>query len=207
MSDSVKILLIDDNPKILSESLPLHGYDVTVAVDGINAMEILSKSQDFDLILLDVMMPNMNGWNVLELIRTDLNLKTIPIIMITALNDEQRVIKALKNGADDYVVKPFALTSLLARIEALLRRSNWSSKGVNKQVDVIKVQKSNVDITKKETAILDLVVKGFSNKEISEQLNITELTAKTHLRNIYKKFNVNNRTQLVLLAMQLSITN
>lgn len=201
---AVKILIVDDNPKILEESLPLYGYEVVVATDGLKAMTILSKTTDFDLILLDVMMPNMNGWSTLEEIRSDERLKSIPIIMITALSDEERIIKGLKNGADDYVVKPFAIKSLLARIEALLRRSTWSRDTEEKQLHVEKVIEKGYKMTKKETEILNMVVKGLTNSEIAEALEISELTAKTHIRNLYKKFGVNNRTQLVLLAMQLS---
>lgn len=203
MTDFAKILLIDDNPKFLEDSLPLYGYEVTVVSDGIKAMKILSVKTNFDLILLDVMMPNMNGWDVLKEIRNDERLKTVPIIMITALNEEQKIIAGLKNGADDYVVKPFILPNLLARIEAILRRSLWS-RGEKSQIDFLKIKTAKNEITPKESVILELLTKGLNNKEIADELKITEVTVKTHLRNIYKKFNVNSRTQLVLMAMQIS---
>ncbi len=203
MPELGKVLVIDDNPKFLEDSLPLYGYEVESAVDGLKAMKTLSKKRDFDIILLDVMMPNMNGWDVLKEIRKNENTKQIPIIMTTAISEEQKIVKGLKMGADDYIVKPFVLSTLLARIEAVIRRSAWNKNDSN-QIDIKKVKSVNNEITPKESAVLELLTKGLNNKEIAEELDITEVTVKTHLRNIYKKFNVNSRTQLVLMAIQLS---
>ena len=203
MPELGKVLVIDDNPKFLEDSLPLYGYEVESAVDGLKAMKTLSKKTDFDIILLDVMMPNMNGWDVLKEIRKNENTKQIPIIMTTAISEEQKIVKGLKMGADDYIVKPFVLSTLLASIEAVIRRSAWNKNDSN-QIDIKKVKSVNNEITPKESAVLELLTKGLNNKEIAEELDITEVTVKTHLRNIYKKFNVNSRTQLVLMAIQLS---
>ena len=203
MTELGKVLVIDDNPKFLEDSLPLYGYEVESAVDGLKAMKTLSKKTDFDIILLDVMMPNMNGWDVLKEIRENENTKMLPIIMTTAISEEQKIVKGLKMGADDYIVKPFVLSTLLARIEAVIRRSTWN-KNDSSQIDIKKVKSVNNDITPKESVVLELLTKGLNNKEIADELNITEVTVKTHLRNIYKKFNVNSRTQLVFMAMQLS---
>ena len=203
MAELGKVLVIDDNPKFLEDSLPLYGYEVEVATDGLKAMKTLSKKNDFDIVLLEVMMPNMNGWDVLKEIRENENTKMLPIIMTTAISEEQKIVKGLKMGADDYIVKPFVLSTLLARIEAVIRRSTWN-KNDSSQIDIKKVKSVNNDITPKESVVLELLTKGLNNKEIADELNITEVTVKTHLRNIYKKFNVNSRTQLVLMAMQLS---
>ena len=203
MAELGKVLVIDDNPKFLEDSLPLYGYEVEVATDGLKAMKTLSKKNDFDIVLLDVMMPNMNGWDVLKEIRENENTRLLPIIMTTAISEEQKIVKGLKMGADDYIVKPFVLSTLLARIEAVIRRSTWNKNDSN-QIDIKKVKSVNNEITPKESAVLELLTKGLNNKEIADELNITEVTVKTHLRNIYKKFNVNSRTQLVLMAMQLS---
>lgn len=203
MAELGKVLVIDDNPKFLEDSLPLYGYEVEVATDGLKAMKTLSKKNDFDIVLLDVMMPNMNGWDVLKEIRENENTRLLPIIMTTAISEEQKIVKGLKMGADDYIVKPFVLSTLLARIEAVIRRSTWNKNDSN-QIDIKKVKLVNHEITPKESVVLELLTKGLNNKEIADELNITEVTVKTHLRNIYKKFNVNSRTQLVLMAMQLS---
>ena len=84
-----KILIIDDSPKYLADALPLYGYEVDVATDGLQGIKKLtSEKNDYDLVLLDVMMPNMDGWETLKTIRTNKKLENIPVIMITALNEE-----------------------------------------------------------------------------------------------------------------------
>jgi len=128
MDGIASILVVDDNPKFLKDALPMYGYDVTVAEDGLEALKILGNEQNhFDLILLDVMMPNMDGWDTLKAIRKNSNTQYIPVIMITAVSEDQKVVSGLRIGADDYIVKPFILPNLLARIEAVLRRSKWQS--------------------------------------------------------------------------------
>ena len=144
MDGIASILVVDDNPKFLKEALPMYGYDITVAEDGIEALKILKNDNEkFDLILLDVMMPNMDGWDTLKAIRKNPKTQYIPVIMITAVSEDQKVVSGLKIGADDYIVKPFILPNLLARIEAVLRRSKWQSeqsakkeKTINKDVNI-----------------------------------------------------------------------
>ena len=103
-----KILIIDDNPKYLADALPLYGYEVETATDGLQGIKRLTaEKSNFDMVLLDVMMPNMDGWETLRAIRLNKRFENIPIIMITAINEEQKEISGLKFGADDYVVKPF----------------------------------------------------------------------------------------------------
>ncbi len=78
--------------------------------------------------LLDVMMPNMDGWDTLKAVRKNKKTEYLPVIMITAVSEEQKVVTGLRTGADDYIVKPFILPNLLARIEAVLRRSQWQKR-------------------------------------------------------------------------------
>jgi len=208
MSSIAKILLVDDNPKYLKDVLPTYGYDITVATDGIQALKILGNSANqFDLILLDVMMPNMDGWATLKALRENNDRKSIPIIMLTALDKEQQQISGLKFGADDYIVKPFTLPNLLARIEALLRRSSWKQeKSQTIPASLSFASDEPIDtLTAREIEVLSLVAQGSNNQEIAEKLFVREVTIKTHLNNIFKKLNVSNRTQAVLLAMQLKI--
>jgi two-component system KDP operon response regulator KdpE len=116
-----KLLIIDDDRALLRALelyLKRHGYDVTIAHKGTLGMRKLYEYHP-DLVVLDVMMPEMDGWQVLERIR---ELTTLPIIMLTARNAEQERIKGLKMGADDYVAKPFSMRELEARIDAVLRR-------------------------------------------------------------------------------------
>ena len=205
MDGIASILVVDDNPKFLKDALPMYGYDVTVAEDGLKALKILAD-KSFDLILLDVMMPNMDGWDTLKAIRKNPKTQYIPVIMITAVSEDQKVVSGLKIGADDYIVKPFILPNLLARIEAVLRRSKWqaesskSGKKINKDV--------NIDaLTPKEKEVLSLVAKGASNQEIADKLCVQDVTVKTHLNSIFKKLKVSNRTQAVLLALEINLIN
>ncbi|DAB24239.1 TPA: hypothetical protein CPT85_03995, partial [Candidatus Gastranaerophilales bacterium HUM_21] len=191
-----KILIIDDSPKYLADALPLYGYEVDVATDGMQGLKKLtSENSDYDMVLLDVMMPNMDGWETLKAIRVNKRLENIPVIMITALNEEQKEISGLKFGADDYVVKPFILPNLLARIEALLRRSTWQKEKVS-NVDLKFVQEGEIEpLTAREKEILKMVSQGASNNDIAQKLFVREVTVKTHLNSIFKKLKVKNRTQ------------
>ncbi len=207
MDGIASILVVDDNPKFLKDALPMYGYDVTTAEDGIQALKILSdEKNNFDLVLLDVMMPNMDGWDTLKAIRKNQKTQYIPVIMITAVSEDQKVVSGLKIGADDYIVKPFILPNLLARIEAVLRRSKW-------QADTVKSEKKinkdvNIDaLTPKEKEVLSLVAKGASNQEIADKLCVQDVTVKTHLNSIFKKLKVSNRTQAVLLALEINLIN
>ena len=202
MEGIAKILIVDDNPKYLAEALPMYGYDVDVATDGLEALKAIA-SMNYDLILLDVMMPNMDGWDTLKAIRNNKDTKTLPVIMITAVSEDQKVVSGLKIGADDYILKPFVLPNLLARIEAVLRRSNWSKEKQKHQTLTI-----NGDLkvlTEREKDVLALVAQGASNQDIAAKLFIRDVTVKTHLNTIFKKLKVSNRTQAVLLALQMNL--
>ena len=207
MDGIASILIVDDNPKFLKDALPMYGYEITIAEDGIEALKILgNEDSHFDLILLDVMMPNMNGWDTLKAIRKNEKTQYIPVIMITAVSEEQKVVSGLKIGADDYIVKPFILPNLLARIEAVLRRSKWQAESAKKEKKINK--DVNIDIlTPKEKEVLSLLAKGANNQEIANALCVQDVTIKTHLNNIFKKLKVSNRTQAVLLAMEINLIN
>ena len=204
MDGIASILVVDDNPKYLADALPMYGYDVTVANDGLEALKILDQKEGaFDLILLDVMMPNMDGWDTLKAIRSNKKIKYIPVIMITAVSEDQKVVSGLRIGAD--IVKPFILPNLLARIEAVLRRCQWQKEAAPKQEAGLN-KNVNIDaLTPKEKEVLALVAKGASNQEIADQLYVRDVTVKTHLNSIFKKLKVTNRTQAVLLAMQMNL--
>ena len=200
MSELTQVLLVDDNSKYLKDALPFYGYEVTVALDGVQALkELANDSNKFDIVLLDVMMPNMNGWDTLKAIRKNEKTKHLPVIMLTAVNEDQKMVTGLKIGADDYIVKPFVLPNLLARMEAVLRRS-IRQKEISQ--DVIQSQVPIDLLTSKEKEVLQMVAKGESNKQIADKMFVKEVTVKTHLNNIFKKLKVANRTQAVLLAMQ-----
>lgn len=211
MSEIAKILIVDDNPKYLQDALPMYGYEIVVATDGVQALKMLAKTNlkenPIDLILLDIMMPNMNGWDTLKSIRNNEKTKHIPVIMLTAINEEQKMVSGLKIGADDYIVKPFVLPNLLARIEAVLRRSNWQ-KNQTKATDLAFGTDEPVEpLTLREIEVLTLVAQGANNQTIADKLFVKQVTVKTHLNSIFKKLKVKSRTQAVLLAMQMNLIN
>jgi len=206
MASLGNILIVDDSPKLISDALPMYGYNVACAADGLIALKMLGEEgTEYDLILLDVMMPNMNGWDTLKAIRQNPKFKSIPIIMLTAADEDTQQISGLRFGADDYITKPFILPNLLARIEALLRRSEWNKE--EKAHGALPFVSKNpiMPLTSREKEILKLVTEGASNSDIAEKLVVREVTVKTHLSSIYKKLNVENRVQAVLLAMQTDI--
>lgn len=117
-----RILVVDDEPRylrLLEANLKTEGYEVFKAADGVQALDIFS-AQPFDLLLLDILMPRLDGFAVLQRIRAFSN---VPIMILTAKGEEQDRVKGLDLGADDYLVKPFSATELLARVRAVLRRS------------------------------------------------------------------------------------
>lgn len=122
---STKILVVDDEPRylrLLEANLRSDGYEVITAADGLQAVETFSAGP-VDLILMDVMMPNLDGFAACQRIRQFSN---VPIIILTAKGEEQDRVRGLDMGADDYLVKPFSATELLARVRAVLRRSQVS---------------------------------------------------------------------------------
>ena len=210
MSSLAKILIVDDNPKYLRDVLPMYGYEVEIANDGLQALKILGNQENkFDLVILDIMMPNLDGWETLKAIRNNKDIEDIPVIMLTALDNEQKQVSGLKFGADDYIVKPFTLPNLLARLEALLRRSSWNKNNAQSKIQNL-VFTSNEPIeslTQREKEVLKMVAQGANNQDIAQKLFIREVTVKTHLNSVFKKLNVSNRTQAVLIAMNSGIIN
>ncbi|MGY8812576.1 MAG: response regulator transcription factor [Pseudomonadales bacterium] len=125
----MRILVIEDNRDILAnvlDYLQLKGYTVDCAQDGLSGLH-LAVSEHYDLIVLDIMLPGIDGYQLCQRLRDDAQRDT-PIIMLTARDQLDDRIKGLNSGADDYLAKPFALSELVARIEAILRRSQGGSR-------------------------------------------------------------------------------
>lgn len=120
-----RILLVEDEEPILdviSQVLRRNGFNVTIATNGDDALDLIYPVLP-DLVLLDLMLPGLDGWEVCRRIRSNPESRTLPIIMMTARRDEKDVVEGLNLGADDYIKKPFSLSELLARINALIRRT------------------------------------------------------------------------------------
>jgi DNA-binding response OmpR family regulator len=149
-----KILIADDNRQItsiLEEYSKKEGYEAVIAYDGLQAMDMI-KSENFDIILLDVMMPKMDGFEVVREIRKE---SDIPVIMITARGEDFERIMGLDIGADDYIVKPFSPQEVMARVRAVLRRLSK---------ETIKQKKSLLQIDNLVIDIDDYIVTINSNK-------------------------------------------
>lgn len=121
-----RVLIVDDEPRylrLLEANLRTEGYEVVTAQDGQQAVDVFS-GQPIDLILLDIMMPRLDGFGATQRIR---EFSSVPIIILTAKGEEQDRVRGLDLGADDYLVKPFSATELLARVRAVLRRAQLPS--------------------------------------------------------------------------------
>ena len=164
---NAKILIVEDERDIregISEYLSEVGYEVMVAEDGQEGIDLF-KGSKFDLVVLDIMLPKINGFGVLNQIR---KISNVPVIMLTAMSDDYTQIMSFNEKADDYITKPFSVIILQKRIEALLRRSQDvenTNKWVYKDIEVdflgfsAKKQGESVDLKPKEIKLLELNLK------------------------------------------------
>ncbi len=158
--DRYRILVVEDDVAIregLSDALSMSGYDVLSAGDGAEALHVV-ESEAYDLVLLDVVLPGMDGFRLLRVIRDEC--PTVPVIMLTAKGAEADKVKGLKLGADDYVVKPFGLMEVLARIEAVLRRSPERPRSV----DRVELVQGYLDLNNREL-VFDHARESLTTKE------------------------------------------
>ncbi len=161
--DKTKILVVDDESrmrKLVRDFLEKEGYQVLEAGDGMEAMQLFYEDRDIALIILDIMMPKMDGWQVLREIRQT---SQVPVIMLTARSDERDELQGFELGVDEYISKPFSPKILVARVEAVLRRSQAeepnetiSADGINldKAAHQVTVDGEPVDLSYKEFELL-----------------------------------------------------
>jgi len=161
--DKIKILVVDDESrmrKLVKDFFLKKGYNVLEAGDGSKAMEIFYENEDIALVILDVMMPIMDGWQTLEEIRET---SKVPVIMLTAKGDESDELQGFDKGADEYISKPFSPKILVARAEALLRRSNVLSEEerieaggiiLDKATHTVTIDGKQVELSVKEFELL-----------------------------------------------------
>ena len=159
-----KILIIDDEihiVELLKFNLENNGYKVDYSYDGFDGY-LKTKEFQPDLILLDWMLPNISGIDLLKKIRSDETLEQIPVIMLTAKNMEEDKLEGLEDGADDYITKPFSVKEVLARITSVLRRYKYTS---NEKVEVLKADDIQVNVNKhivtKNGQEIELTLKEF----------------------------------------------
>ena len=140
--ERLKVLVVDDESrmrKLVRDFLVKDGYDVLEAGDGEEALEIFFGQKDIALIVLDVMMPKLDGWQVCREVRA---LSKVPIIMLTARSDERDELQGFQMGVDEYISKPFSPKILVARIEAILRRTNQLNQDLSLTCGGIRIDKA-----------------------------------------------------------------
>ncbi len=160
--DKIKILVVDDEArmrKLVKDFLSIKGYQVLEAGDGEEAVDLFFQQKDIALILLDVMMPKMDGWEVVKTIR---KYSQVPIIMLTARGEESDELQGFNLGVDEYISKPFSPKILVARVEAILRRSNGGRQDgidvggihIDKTAHQVSVDGKPVDLSYKEFELM-----------------------------------------------------
>ncbi|MGL6200415.1 MAG: response regulator transcription factor [Lachnospiraceae bacterium] len=205
---SAKILVIEDEEKmqeILKEFLVEYGYSVDCACDGLEGLAMFQQAQ-YDLIILDIMMPKIDGFAVLELIRKE---SEVPVILLTALEEEENQIKGFDLQADDYIAKPFSMNLLIRRVEAVMRRKQphlrkeetehtIKHKNVNLDLEacVVRVSGKTIPFTYKEYELIKLFMENknhvFTREELLNQVWGYDYfgdgkVVNGHIKNIRKK--------------------
>ena len=161
--EKIKILVVDDESrmrKLIKDFLEREGYQILEASDGIEAMELFYENRDIALMILDVMMPRMDGWAVCREVRQN---STLPIMMLTARGEERDELKGFELGVDEYVAKPFSPKILVARVNALLKRAkgislegniNVGGIEINRGAHLVQVDGQEVELSVKEFELL-----------------------------------------------------
>ncbi len=202
MNDKPVILAVDDqfqNIELLEAFLVPQGYEIVRAASGKEALEKLSGNR-IDLVLLDIIMPNMSGLEVLERLRADEKTRLIPVVMVTALKETEDKVKALEAGCDDFISKPFDKVELLARVKSLLKISSYL-----RQLDEKEKFKAVVDKISDGIAICspDYLIKD-SNAAILNYLNITDPANVNLVETLFANYAVSIKKEAL---MDLAITH
>lgn len=167
--DKIKILVVDDESrmrKLVKDFLEREGFEVLEAGDGMEAMEIFYEEKEIALIILDVMMPKMDGWQVCREVRQS---SKVPIIMLTARSEEWDELQGFDLGIDEYISKPFSPKILVARVEAVLRRTHGIDASsvmdaggieIDKSAHMVKIDGKEIDLSFKEFELLTYFVEN-----------------------------------------------
>lgn len=169
----IKILVVDDESrmrKLIKDFLEREGYQILEAADGVEALDVFYEQKDIELIILDVMMPKLDGWGVCQEIR---RVSQVPIMMLTARSEERDELKGFELGIDEYVTKPFSPKILVARVGAILKRAKGTSAEsltsiggieVDKSAHIVRVDGQEIDLSVKE---FELLVYFLENQRIA----------------------------------------
>ncbi|MDJ0732322.1 MAG: response regulator transcription factor [Crocosphaera sp.] len=208
--DNKRLLLVDDDPNLIllvKDYLEFRGYEVATAENGKEALEVLTKDIP-DLIICDVMMPEMDGYTLIEKVRQDARTNWVPVMFLSAKGQSQDRVKGLNTGADVYMVKPFEPEELIAQVESSIKQAErLMSRNANMFLDGTSHFQvpSNVELTPTEKKVVQLVARGLSNREVAEELSVSQRTIESHVSNMLNKTSLKNRTELARWAMENSI--
>jgi DNA-binding NarL/FixJ family response regulator len=187
-----RILVVDDEPdmrRLVAEALEATGYDVQTAAGGEEAIRAAALYIP-DLVLLDIMMPGMDGFTVYERLRAKpVDLRS-PIIFLTARREINDKLLGFKNGAADYITKPFHIKELLARVKVHLGELGPPKADIPNP------------LTEREFEVLGLLASGKTYKQVARALNLSQSTVRNHLHNVYHKLNVVDRAQAVIVSRE-----
>lgn len=212
-----KIFIIEDEPSIIQlvqHNLEKNGFIVLSSVNGNDGLKELKKFQP-DLLLLDWMLPDLSGIDICKNIRKDNSFKDLPIIMLTAKGEQEDKIKGLDSGIDDYLTKPFSFNELMARIKAVLRRSNPNTVSDNLEFEDLVLDriekrvyrdKKEIQLGPTEFRLLEFFLvnpkRVYSRDQILENvwpnnINVESRTIDVHIRRLRKSINIQNKKELI----------
>ena len=205
-----RLLLIDDDPNLIllvKDYLEFRGYEVITAENGREALDVLETDVP-DMIVCDVMMPEMDGYDFVSNVRENERTSWIPVLFLSAKGQAQDRVKGLNVGADVYMVKPFEPEELVAQVEASLkqafRQRQQSTEGADSES---KIQVPfDVHLTQTEMKVVQFVARGLANKNIADELNVSQRTVESHVSNMLGKTGLHNRTELARWAIENQMT-
>jgi DNA-binding NarL/FixJ family response regulator len=201
-----QLLLIDDDPNLVllvKDYLELRGYNVITAKNGRDALKVFEKDIP-NLIICDVMMPEMDGYAFVKKVRENPQTSWLPVLFLSAKGQIQDRVTGLSKGADVYMVKPFEPDELVAQIEASLKQSERMRQAQGPDLgSAVSIQVPfDVDLTPTEQRVIQLVAKGMANKEIADELKVSQRTIESHVSNMLGKTGLHNRTELARWAIE-----
>jgi len=199
-----KILVIEDEPEMrrnITTLLRYHHYEPVAAADGREGVEAARRDRP-DLILCDVMMPELDGYGVLQALQSEAALARIPFIFLTAKGEKNDLRSGMDLGADDYLTKPVANAELVRAVEARLRRAERQANREFKPDFSSAEPLLNLGLTPRAAEALLWLAQGKTNSDIASILGITESTVKKHVQEIFEKLGVETRGAATVRALE-----
>lgn len=214
VKDKIEIIIADDHMMIregLKQLLELDGTMKVIAEanDGEECLNLLNKRIHPDILLLDINMPKKNGIEVLEYIKQ--NKIPVKVLILTVHNEVEYLLKAVDIGIDGYLLKDSSYDELKEAIDVVISGNTYIQPSLlpalNESMEDYALDKEKIEcLTKRELDVLQLISEGYSNKKISDELKISERTVKNHISHIFRKIDVEDRTQAAVFAIRNKIS-